>query len=152
MILNRTKMAGAMGISKPALDSLIEEGCPYITKGAKGVPWEFESSEVLDWYIKRNVEKRKLKEGSGSNAFKLRKLIADTKLAEYHAEQAKKEVATYEEVNRQYSAAVLDIKTRLRQIPGKAAPKILGLKTEKDIKAVVLSVIDEVLMEIAEKA
>lgn len=149
MILNRAEMAGAMGISKPTLDDLIDEGCPYIAKGGKEIPWEFESSEVLDWYIKRNVEKKKSKEGSGSNTFKLRKLIADTKLAEYHAEQAKKEVATYEEINRQYSAAVLDIKARLRQIPSKAARKILGLKTEKDIKLMVLEVIDEMLNEIA---
>lgn len=146
-------MAGAMGISKPTLDSLIEEGCPYITKGAKGIPWEFESSVVLEWYIQRNVAKRKLKElDSEKELYRQQKLRADALLAEHKAAKAKSEVATIEEIERQFGELKQEIISKFIAVPDRAAPMVLRLKTEKEIKVTLLEIIDQTLQEIADRA
>lgn len=146
-------MAGAMGISKPTLDSLIEEGCPYITKGAKGIPWEFESSVVLEWYIQRNVEKRKQKNvDTEKEIYRQRKLRAEAEIAQQKAAKAKSEVATIEEIERQFAEVKQEIISKFRTIPDRAVPMVLGLKTEKEIKVTLLEIIDQTLQEIADKA
>lgn len=48
-IANKAEVAEFFGITLPGLDGWIRKGCPYLSKGGKGVGWEFDLLEVAKW-------------------------------------------------------------------------------------------------------
>jgi terminase small subunit / prophage DNA-packing protein len=52
-ILNRVELAEYMGVSLPTIDDWRRRGCPYVEKAdrAKGVPWKFNSADVVNWRV-----------------------------------------------------------------------------------------------------
>ena len=57
MIVNLEQLADILCVSLPTLRALIKKGMPYLKEGSKGVPWEFESAECINWYIEYSLAK-----------------------------------------------------------------------------------------------
>ncbi|MCJ2111919.1 terminase small subunit [Methylobacterium sp. E-025] len=47
--VNRKQVASHYGISLPTVDAWVRKGCPFVTRGSKGVEWEFDLAAVQDW-------------------------------------------------------------------------------------------------------
>lgn len=48
-IANKAEVAEFFGITLPGLDGWIRKGCPYISKGSKGIGWQFDLLAVAEW-------------------------------------------------------------------------------------------------------
>ena len=48
-IVNRKKVASHCDVSLPTVDAWVRKGCPYVTRGSKGVEWEFDLDAVKAW-------------------------------------------------------------------------------------------------------
>jgi len=146
MRLNRAQAADVLGCHVTGLDGKVRRGMPYEKKGGRGKEWVFESKEIIQWEkdqaVKNAVGDTTL---ADEDELKRRKLAAETTIAEVEAAKAKGLVADLEEIERQYSDLHVDFRTRMRQIPARAAPQLLGESSERAIKEVLLDEINEAL-------
>jgi phage terminase Nu1 subunit (DNA packaging protein) len=58
MRVNRAQLAEILGISKPTVTAWLDDGLPYTRQGSKGVEWEFETREVIEWYAASKFQNR----------------------------------------------------------------------------------------------
>lgn len=145
-------LAAFFGVHRNTVTAWVKRGLPYVQKADrdKGVEWIFDTAEAAQWRIDQAVHELGGDTRDLSPAIlEQRKLAAETELAEVKAALAKGEVASLDEIRRQLADNASEVKARLRQIPSRAAPQLLGVQKEKEIKAILLDEIDEVLTSIA---
>lgn len=145
-------LAAFFGVHRNTVTAWVKRGLPYVQKADrdKGVEWVFDTAEAAQWRIDQAVHELGGDTRDLSPAIlEQRKLAAETELAEVKAALAKGEVASLDEIRRQLADNASEVKARLRQIPSRAAPQLLGVQKEKEIKAILLDEIDEVLTSIA---
>lgn len=141
--------AAALLNKRPAtIKAWFAKGCPVIKKGNQKKEWVISIADVMDWKEKEAKKEHEAKQDEPLS-WEARKQKADAELAEIKTAKAKGEVALLDEIERQYNEAAHEIKARLRQIQSRAAPQLLGVKTEKEIKVILLDEIDEALLSIA---
>lgn len=59
MRVNRRGLADILGVTLPTITAWIDkDGLPYTRQGSKGVEWEFETAEVVEWYAAHKFQKR----------------------------------------------------------------------------------------------
>ena len=148
-LVNLSQLAENYGVHRNTLSAWIKRGLPYVTKAdrKKGLEWQFDTAEVAQW--RESLAAESVQGDGGAINWEGLKMRADAEIAQVKAAKAKSEVATLEEIERQYIELAHDIKTRFRQIPSRAAPQLLGVQTEKEIKEILLDEIDEVLQALA---
>lgn len=146
--VNLNEAATLLNKRPATLKTWFSKGCPVINKGNQKKEWVISLGDVLEW---KEMEARK--EGKNNETKSLNwealKQKAEAEIAVIKVAKAKGEVATLDEIERQYNEAAHEIKARLRQIPSRAASQLLGIQTEKEIKMILLDEIDEALSSIA---
>lgn len=53
---NRIETAEWFDVSAPTVDGWVRDGCPYVIKGSKGVPWQFDLRAVAEWHYGRKAK------------------------------------------------------------------------------------------------
>lgn len=149
-IVNRQTLAGLWGASLPTVDAWVRAGCPYVEKGGRGKEWTFDTADVSRWHIERAQE-----EASGSTlqddaALKRRRAVADTLTAELEFAKARDMVAPLDQVERALSKVFAEVQAKLRALPGRVAPRLVGETDERKLKAVLLDEIDKSLEVLAD--
>jgi len=145
-ILNRSQMAGHLGVAMTTLDDWVKRGCPFVEKGGRGQQWKFNSAEVRSW---RDSDIRE--EVTGVNnatieELKRRKLEAETEQAELDLDVAKELVAPIEQIERAMSKAFGEVRASLRNVlPGRAVRRLIGEINETKFKKVLLEEVDQAL-------
>lgn len=152
MIVNASELADLMGVHRNTVAKWARNGCPFIQKSDKkrGLEWQFESSDVIRW-----TQDQAIKNAVGNvedvqeDELRRRKLAAETAISEIEAAKAKGLVVLVEDVIRIISDDYVKIKQRLRTIPARVAPSIVGEPDETVIKSEIETEIDESLNELS---
>lgn len=149
MTLNRAQLADFFGIALTTVDVWVKAGCPVQQRGSAGVPWEFNSRDIHQWQLDQKVAQATGDKPKEADDVKLRKLLAETEMVELELAKKKGEVVELPLVERALSQAFADVQARLRNLPGRLAPQLLGETEERRFKDVMLGEIDEALEELS---
>ncbi|PZQ21176.1 MAG: DNA-packaging protein [Sphingopyxis macrogoltabida] len=134
MITNRQGLAEVMGVSLPTIDRWISEGCPYKTRGKKGIQWEFMVPDVVAWWGNRERESAAGTSTADENELKRRKLLAETRRAELEFAKAAAEVAPVAEFERATARMLAGIRANVMNVPARAVLQLLGETNEVTFK------------------
>lgn len=166
MRVNRQSLSEILGISKPTITAWLDDGLPFTVQGSKGKEWEFETSEVIEWYAAHKFKRRDGRAKSGSdpktNPFAdLNGIEAETidqanlrkesALADKHEIAAAKEAGTLVPIE-DVAAIVLEenarAKSRLMSIPNELRPVLLThLKNDRKATEQCVARVEEVIVE-----
>ncbi|WP_441228967.1 terminase small subunit [Tardiphaga sp. 20_F10_N6_6] len=131
--LNRSGLAEHMGVSLPTVDRWVKDGMPVVQRGARGVEWTFDLSEVIRWYAQRQVEAAG---GAVDDLAEIEKRTARAKMerAELELAQARGQVAPIAEFQRVQSSMMAVIRQNIMNVPTRAVLQLLGCTDEMTFK------------------
>jgi phage terminase Nu1 subunit (DNA packaging protein) len=150
--INVNQAAELFGINRTTLYTWLKQGCPYEVKADRklGQEWVLNSAEVAQWRTQQAIKNAIGNTNDvDSEELKRRKLAAETAIAEIEAAKARGEVLELEAVAKVITDDYITIKQRLRQIPQRIAPLIVGEIDEALIKNMMIEEIDDVLTELS---
>lgn len=150
--VNLQEASSLLNKSPNTLKAWFRDGCPVVKKGSQKIEWQIDIAAVVQWREERAVLKA-VGDTSLADAEELtkRKLAADTAIAEIAAAKAKDEVVYIEDVVKLVSDDILAAKTRIRNVPGRVVPQIVGETDENRIKEVIELEIDYALDELSNR-
>ncbi len=150
--VNRSELAGLYGVSLPTVDSWVRRGMPYVTKGARGKEWTFDTAAVAEWHAEQAVVNAIGDTAAvDENELKRRKLAAETTVVEIEAAKARGEVVAVEDVIQIIRDDYISLKQRMRTIPDRVTALIIGETDETRIKQELSSEIDDALTELSNR-
>lgn len=131
--LNRSGLAEHMGISLPTVDRWVKDGMPVVTRGARGVEWVFDLSDVIRWHVDRKVEAAS---GEVNDLQEIEKRTAKAKMESAELDLAKKrgEVAPIAEFERAQAGLMAAIRQNIMNVPRRAVLQLLGETDEATFK------------------
>ncbi|MFS9379428.1 terminase small subunit [Citrobacter sp. ANG330] len=146
---NRAELSSIWGVSLPTITSWINAGCPYVVKGSKSRAWVFDTAAVAQWR-----EDHKVKAATGQTTLtedelKLRKLEAETVMAELELAKARGDVAPLELMSGMMSHVFAQVRAGIRNLPTRCVSQLIGESDPRKFKQVMLMEIDIVLEELA---
>ena len=150
VIVSRKKLAEFLGVHVTTVDNWVSAGCPYKTKGRKGVEWQFNSSDVVKWREDRVKNNEEEGEPETLKSLQLRLMRAQAEKVELDLAKARDEVAPIEEVAQAWESVFAMIKSRLRNVPKRCSTQLAGETDTTRIKQIIGSEIDEALTEFAD--
>ena len=135
-----------LGITVVSVDARVRRGMPFLERGSRGKEWAFDSAQIIAWERDQAV-KNAIGDTNQADEqeLKRRKLAAETTIAEIEAAKSRGLVAELEHVEREWSNAFAEFQSRMLQVPSRAAPQLLGVDSEREIKAILRDEIDEAL-------
>ena len=151
-IVSLTQLSGFFAVHRNTVSAWVKRGCPYVQKAdrGRGQEWQFSTAEVAQWRTDQavhdlvgdttDVDKEELQK---------RKLAAETTIAEIDAATKRGEVADLVEIEKQWTNTLIELRSRLRQLPARVAPQIIGVKNLGEVKEILLDEIDETLTTLA---
>ncbi len=151
-IVSLVQLAAVFAVHRNTVAAWVKRGCPYLQKAdrSQGIEWQFDTAEVHQWRTDQAVTNAvgDTSEADQEELYR-RKLAAETTIAEVNAAKQRGEVADLEEVERQWRDTVLELRARIRQIPIRVAPQLLGVTELAEIKEILLDEVDESLTTLA---
>lgn len=138
--INRATLASLCSVSLPTIDSWVENGCPYIERGSKGVEWKFDSAAVIDWRIQRAVENAVSSAGDDNSKARredadCRRAIANAVVAEIAADEALKGVVSRHDAVADIATFCQVLKTGLSNMAAKVAARATTMTNAPEIEA-----------------
>lgn len=135
-IVNRTGLSDVFGVALNTIDSWVRQGCPYVQRGAgRGREWQFNTADVNKWLQqKRAAEAKGNSQESEAEELRLRKLAAETELAELELAKAKGDVAPVSEFERAQARAFAEIRTNVMNVAQRVVIQLLGCTDETEFK------------------
>lgn len=144
-LLTRVELAKHFDISIDRVQQYVSLGLPVHTKGKQGKAALYDLEACEQW-----VQENFRQEESGTLAdAKLRKLTAEAALAEIELERERGRLVEIDEVARQVTAMLTNVRAKLLALPTKTSGLVLGLQTQREIKEVLDDAVREALDELA---
>lgn len=152
MQVNRDQLAEILGCSKPTIDAKLRRGMPFVQQGARGRAWVFDVAQVIEWEKTQAVKHAvgNVEESNTTEELNRRLLEAQVTKAEVDAALAKDRVVLVEEMERAASSSAVAVRQAMRQIPSRAALRLLGEKSETVFKEILTEEIDSALSALAD--
>lgn len=144
-IVSKTELAEFYGVSATTIEHWIRVGCPFITRGGKGLAWSFSTADVYNWRLDRMREEMTGKGGADEAELKRRLALAKTETAELELAKARAEVAPVDQYAKAWIKAFAEIRANMRNIPGRVVTQLIGETDETRFKSVLLAEIDQAL-------
>lgn len=140
--VGKREIAEIFGVADTTVDQWIRRGCPILQRGAKGIQWQINTADVAEWLKQRAVEDVSGDTLADESELKRRKLAAETAKAELELAKVKGEVVPLRQLERALSNTFAEVKTNMRNVPGRVATSLIGETAEIRIKDVILAEID----------
>lgn len=135
MRVNLSAVADFYGVHRNTVRSWVVRGCPVEQQGTKGKETVFESSAVAGW-----ISDQAVKNAVGDvdiadeTELKLRKLRAETTMAEIEAMEKRDRVIPIDDAVKIVTNALIGVRQQLITIPSRVAPLIVGETDERIIR------------------
>lgn len=135
MILNRSKLSEAMGVSMVTIDTWRKEGMPFVQRGAAGKEWQFDLAACVKWYGQRKAD-----DAAGDNKpddlLAIEKRAAKAKMlkAELELAVARGELAPIRDFERAQSAVFAEIRTNVMNVAQRVVLQLIGETDESVFK------------------
>jgi phage terminase Nu1 subunit (DNA packaging protein) len=147
--VTRQCLADTFGVPLTTVDGWTRRGCPAQQRGSRGVEWQFNTADVHRWLVDDAVGQATGAKDKDSEALALRKLRAQTELAELELVKARGDVISLEVAQQALSYAFSAVQARLRLIPGRVVRQLIGETDQSRFKDVLGSEIDESLEQLS---
>lgn len=134
VMVNRQGVAESFGVALSTVDNWVRAGCPVQKRPGRGLESEFVLSDVIKWRTEKAVEDATREDPTDAEAVMLRKLVAETELAELKLAKERELVAPVEEFERVTAKLLATIQTRVMNVPDRAALQLLGCTDEREFK------------------
>lgn len=150
--INLSQLSEFYGKNRSTIRQWMNRGCPVLQRGGRGKQTLFDSVEVAEW-----LEEQAINNAVGdtkqadAEELKRRKLAADTSLAEIEAAKAKGEVVYIDDAVKIVTDDILSAKARLRNVPSRVTPQIVGETDETRIQEIIAIEIDHALEELSNR-
>jgi terminase small subunit / prophage DNA-packing protein len=148
-IVSRAGISEMWGVALTTVDAWVRAGCPVVQRGSRGVEWAFNTADVAKWRENRAAEQAVGKGPLDEEELKKRKLAAETALAELELAKAKALVAPLDQVERMVSRAFAEVRTGVRNVPGRVVSLLIGETDERRFKQVLREELDQALEALA---
>lgn len=133
-VVTRIALADAFGVALPTVDAWVRAGCPFIQRGGRGREWQFNTADVGQWRCDRAREEALGTARASEEELKLRKLAAEAESAELKLAKEKGEVAPIREFELATTALMVNIRTNVMNVAGRAVLQLLGCTDELEFK------------------
>lgn len=151
VIMNRAEAARYLGITPPTLDRWVVQGCPVHKEGGRGRSYEFNSADLREWETQKiRAEGRSTAQATEAELLR-RELAAKTELAELKLAREKGEVAPIDQFERAMSLVFGEVRSKLRTIPSRVAPRVVGETDDNRVKAILKDEIDLALQVLSDE-
>jgi terminase small subunit / prophage DNA-packing protein len=147
MIVNRIKLAEIFGVAADTITAWAKRGCPVIQRGAKGVEWQFNTADVIQWRVSELTETSAEPVG-GYDEGQARKMQADADLAEIKRDKERGKLIELQIVADVVRGEYATVRTRLGSLPGILAPR-LDSSRALEFQPVIAEVVDDILTELS---
>lgn len=141
--------AERLALTPRQIENLVTLGLPR-DKRETG-RWGYPFPDVLEWYVAHKMEAAGIKRESDSQR-EAQERLADVKaqLAELELAKAQGEVVTMEYLEEQLGRIVHRLAARCRNLPGKWAPDLVGLRTIPEAQVQLEKISAELLSSLSE--
>tara|TARA_R110002073_G_scaffold120601_2_gene262652 strand:- start:3755 stop:4294 length:540 start_codon:yes stop_codon:yes gene_type:complete len=146
-LVNRVKLAEIFGVSVDTVTAWVKRGCPYLSGGAKGKQWSFNSASVFRWHLEA-VDGPEGVTPVNYEQSKARKMAADAALAEIELDRARGAVVELAVVIDAVTEEYATVRTRLGSLPGILAPR-LSPEHALEYQPLIADVVDDILKELS---
>lgn len=140
--VNRTELAEFFGVAMPTIDHWVRTGCPADQRGSKGVSWKFNTADVAAWREQKARDETAGTVLADESEIKRRRAEVGLKRDELALAREMGEVAPIEQFERAMANVFAELRGKLRQIPSRAAPRVLGQIDDNAVKKILLEEID----------
>ena len=134
--VNRAQLAALFGISLPTVDNWVRAGCPFVTRGSKGIEWKFDSAEVIEWRRQRDIQDATGDKQQDADEIERRTKRARMRQAELELAKELGKVAPIAEFERAQAARYALIRQNVLNVPARACLRLLGCTDETEFKSV----------------
>lgn len=144
-------MAELFGKSLVTIDAWVRRGMPVVERGHRTKEWKFDTSLVAEWREKQAVENAlaNISDVEIEEA-RRRKLAAEAGILEIELKKKRNDVIDRDEVEKGLTHAYITIKQRLRTIPERIIPQLIGETDEVYASELLLDEIDDALLELSQ--
>lgn len=145
--VNQRDAAERLGLTTRQVKNLADLGMPTVSAGGK-LTYPF--PECLKWYVEYKVTSavNACTPGDFEEA-KTRKMAAEAELAEMELAQQRGDLVAVVDVGARVAGVLERVRARLVVIPGKLAPRLVGVETAMEARGVLEVAVGEVLAELA---
>lgn len=153
MIVNMMGLADILGVTRPTIRARMTKGLPYENQGREGRNYEFNTEKVIQWHIEqalKDLTGPSDDTGATLHRLKVRKALAETESTEIQVENLKAQVVTHSDAVEVITTAVGNIGDKVRELTSRAAPRVIGLIDENDVKGILEEEVDATLHAIHE--
>lgn len=149
VLVSKADLARLAGVSLPTISQWVAKGCPYVKKGAKGQPWQFDASHVWAW----REEQVALQTVGDTSQLDIeearrRKLAAEAALAELDVAKKKGELVEVEVVAETVGDDYANVRAKLLSLPTKAAPQLCAIDDAAEVQSFLEKLVFEALEEL----
>lgn len=136
-----TQAAGLLGVHRNTLAKWLEQGCPAVTRADRdrGIEWELDLPQVIDWRISRAVEDAIASYGGEKGSINkeqadTRRAIANAITAEVAADEALRAVVYRHDVETDVAAFCQVLRTGLGNASSKIAARASTVTSAPEIE------------------
>ena len=151
-MVNKTELAEILGKTPQTLTTWQGNGMPFKLAGKRGTSNEYDTAEVIQWMIRRDIEK--LSVNTDGNVYDLE--AERSRLTHHQANKTALEeqvlrgdLIPVEKVIAVWSGQLSNMKAKLLSMPSKASPFISPISNIGEIRDYLTNEIYEVLDELA---
>ncbi|MTH79411.1 terminase small subunit [Paracoccus aestuariivivens] len=149
-LVSRADLANIFGVTPPTVDRWVVQGCPVAKEGGRGRAYQFNTADIREWRDQVIRDDSRSTSEASENELLRRELAAKTETAELKLAQLKREVAPIEQFERALSMVFAEVRAKMRTIPSRAAPRVVGENDLNHVKATLKEEIDLALDALSE--
>jgi len=142
--VNKTEMAGILGMTLKTFEEWINRGAPAIQEGNQKTAWIFDTSAVIKFIRQYDKEKS---QGGDLQQLKKRKAAAEADLMELKVGVESGELVLIDDVIRELIDDYILIKNRFMQLSKRLPPILMG-ETPESMKAIIQEEVHAVFNDI----
>lgn len=152
MRLNRTELGNFLDVAETTIDRWIaREGLPVLHRPGQGKEMQFDSGEVIRWWIDRETARASSRADSADlDELKAEKLKVETEIKQLQLAREADLIAPVEQIEKAMTHAFVSLRQALRVLPQRVEPMLIGETDSVRFKSVLLTEIDQALNELAE--
>jgi phage terminase Nu1 subunit (DNA packaging protein) len=150
-LVNKPQLATIFNKSLYTIDAWLRRGMPFVERGDKTTEWKFDSGEVGNWREEQAIAVALGNMGDVEiEEARRRKIAAEAGILEITLKAKQGEFIDRDEVETGLMHAYTMIKQRLRTIPERIVPQLMGESNEQYVREMLLDEIDDALLELSQ--
>lgn len=124
--VNMVEVAEIFGVTTTAIRNWITEGAPYVIRGGRGSEWTFDTRQISDWLIERELKRKGIgaPQGDDRSSLSHRKAFAEVGLREMELDRKAGTLIPIGWWTEWLGIVFEKVNAKLGSVPNRAAPLV----------------------------